>query len=69
MTNSKMIGPDISAVKTYLLNLQDRICRALEQEDGAGRFAEDTWDREGGGGGRSRVMSEGAVLEQAGVGF
>ena len=69
MTNSNVFGPDISAVKTYLLGLQDRICRALEQEDGSGRFAEDAWDREGGGGGRSRVMTDGAVFEQAGVGF
>ena len=69
MTNSKILVPDISAVKTYFLDLQDRICRTLEQEDGPGRFAEDAWEREGGGGGRSRVMSEGAVFEQAGVGF
>lgn len=62
-------SPDIQAVKNYLLDLQDRICAALEAEDGQARFAEDQWDREGGGGGRSRVMAEGAVFEQAGVGF
>ena len=39
-----MSAPDISAVKTYLLNLQDRICAALEQEDGKEKFREDSWD-------------------------
>ncbi|MEO6193643.1 MAG: coproporphyrinogen III oxidase, partial [Thermoanaerobaculia bacterium] len=60
---------DIAAVREYLLGLQDRICAALEAEDGGARFAEDAWERPGGGGGRSRVMAEGAVFEQAGVGF
>ena len=59
----------ITAVKAYLLGLQDRICGALELEDGGGRFREEAWERAEGGGGRSRVLSEGAVLEQAGVGF
>ncbi len=57
------------SVHTYLLNLQDRICAAIEVEDGAERFQEDLWDRTEGGGGRSRVLSGGAVFEQAGVGF
>lgn len=77
---------DVQAVKTYLLALQDRICAALEVEDGKERFREDAWERPEGGGrsrhpasrdigtsvygsGRSRVLSEGAVFEQAGVGF
>lgn len=64
-----MSAPDIQIVKNYLLDLQDRICAALETEDGQARFAEDRWDRTGGGGGRSRVMAEGAAFEQAGVGF
>ena len=50
--------PDIDAVKTYLLDLQERICAALAAEDGQ-PFREDSWDRPGGGGGRSRVL-EGA---------
>ena len=62
-------APDLTAVKTYLLDLQDRICRALEAEDGAATFAEDNWTRAEGGGGRSRVLAEGAVFEKAGVGF
>jgi coproporphyrinogen III oxidase len=56
-------------VKSYLLSLQDRICAAIEAEDRSGRFQEESWERPEGGGGRSRVLSEGAVLEQAGVGF
>jgi len=60
---------DIAAVRAYLLGLQDRICSAIEAEDGEARFAEDSWERPGGGGGRSRVLTEGAVFEQAGVGF
>ncbi|HEY8996016.1 MAG TPA: oxygen-dependent coproporphyrinogen oxidase [Lacunisphaera sp.] len=61
--------PDLNAVRTYLLSLQDTICAALEREDGTGRFQEDVWTRAEGGGGRSRVMAEGAVFEKAGVGF
>jgi coproporphyrinogen III oxidase len=63
------MSSDLNAVRTYLLALQDSLCAALEQEDGANRFQEDTWTRAEGGGGRSRVLSEGAVFEKAGVGF
>ena len=62
-------SPDISAVKTYLLNLQDRICQGLEQADGSARFREDTWTRAAGGGGRTRLIENGAVFEKAGVAF
>ena len=61
--------PDLNAVRSYLLQLQDTLCAALEREDGAGRFQEDAWTRPAGGGGRSRVLSNGTVFEQAGVGF
>jgi coproporphyrinogen III oxidase len=47
--------------------LQDGICAALEELDGRQRFREDTWERPGGGGGRSRVLADGAVFEKAGV--
>lgn len=60
---------DIGAVHDYLRGLQDRICAAMEAADGEGRFAEDTWQRAEGGGGRSRVMKQGRVFEQAGIGF
>jgi coproporphyrinogen III oxidase len=60
---------DIVAVHEYLLGLQDRLCAAVEAEDGVARFAEDAWQRPGGGGGRSRMLVDGGVFEQAGVGF
>ena len=60
--------PNIDAVKSYLLNLQDRICSTLTTEDGQD-FREDAWDRPGGGGGRSRVLEDGQVFEKAGVNF
>jgi coproporphyrinogen III oxidase len=70
MTPAVLSGSvDIAAVRAYLLGLQDRVCAAVEAEDGGARFAEDSWERPGGGGGRSRMLSEGAVFEQAGVGF
>ncbi len=61
--------PDAEAVKHYLLDLQDRICVAFETEDGGTRFREDAWERPGGGGGRTRVMQQGAVFEQGGINF
>lgn len=60
---------DIAAVKTYLLALQDDICQQLAAEDGEAAFVEDAWERPGGGGGRTRVISNGAVFEQGGVNF
>ncbi|MEX2500506.1 MAG: oxygen-dependent coproporphyrinogen oxidase [Wenzhouxiangellaceae bacterium] len=59
----------IQAVKSYLLNLQDRICSEFEQSDGQARFMEDAWDRPGGGGGRTRAIADGAVFEKGGVNF
>jgi coproporphyrinogen III oxidase len=53
----------------YFRDLQDRICAGLEQADGQARFREDTWQREGGGGGRTRVIANGAVFEKGGVNF
>ena len=60
---------DAETVKSYLLGLQDCICAALEHEGGQGRFSEDRWQRPEGGGGRSRVLTEGGVFEQGGVNF
>lgn len=60
---------DKAAVKQYLLNLQDRICHALQLEDDRSRFAEENWVREEGGGGRSRVIVDGSVFEKGGVNF
>jgi coproporphyrinogen III oxidase len=65
-----MSPPDIAAIKAYLLGLQDNICQALEGEDGKEKFIEDNWTRDNGqGGGRTRVLTNGAVLEQGGVNF
>ena len=55
--------------KELVLSLQDEICLGLENLDGEGKFQEETWDRSEGGGGRSRVMTEGKVFEQGGVNF
>ena len=64
-----MSTPDVQAVSSYLLSLQDRICHALERVDQQNSFREDQWTRDEGGGGRSRVMEEGAVFEKAGINF
>lgn len=59
----------LDEVKAYLLDLQDRICAGLQSEETHGGFIEDAWERPGGGGGRSRVLENGAVFEKAGVNF
>ena len=61
--------PNIEKVKQYLLKLQDNICQTLELADGKGEFVEDNWQREAGGGGRTRVLTNGNVIEQGGVNF
>ncbi|WP_024296994.1 oxygen-dependent coproporphyrinogen oxidase [Methylomicrobium lacus] len=60
---------NIEAVKDYLLSLQNQICAALEKEEDGARFIEDPWQRAEGGGGRTRVLANGSVFEQAGVNF
>ncbi|WP_320824312.1 oxygen-dependent coproporphyrinogen oxidase [Reinekea sp.] len=60
---------DIEPVKSYLMQLQDLICQGLEQADGGAVFSEESWQRPGGGGGRSRTLVDGAVFEKGGVGF
>lgn len=56
-------------ISAWLMNMQDSICTALEQADGKASFIEDKWAREEGGGGRSRIIVDGGVLEKGGVGF
>lgn len=56
-------------IAAWFQGLQDTICEALERADGAGRFVEDAWQREGGGGGCSRVMGQGKIIEKGGVMF
>lgn len=60
---------DKNAVKSFLLALQDSICRQLEKADGKATFIEDAWQREQGGGGRTRVLKNGNLFEQGGVNF
>lgn len=59
----------LTRLQSFLHALQDRLCTALEQADAGGRFVEEAWQRAEGGGGRSRVLKQGALFEQAGVGF
>jgi coproporphyrinogen III oxidase len=59
----------VQGITDWLKSLQDEICSALEKADGKARFEEDNWKREEGGGGRSRVIKNGAVIEKGGVMF
>ena len=60
---------DVSAVETYLTTLQSRICERLELIDQSAGFATESWDRPEGGGGISRVLADGNVIEKGGVNF
>ena len=61
--------PDTEAVKAYLLGLQETICQRLEAVDGKASFIRDSWQRPEGGGGVSRVIADGGVIEKGGVNF
>ncbi len=61
--------PDTAAVIAYLRGLHDRITAAIEAVDGEARFRRDAWERPGGGGGESRILRNGRIFEQAGIGF
>ncbi|MEA5580362.1 oxygen-dependent coproporphyrinogen oxidase [Nodularia harveyana UHCC-0300] len=56
-------------VRQFMQGLQDTISQNLAELDGVGKFNEDGWERPEGGGGRSRILRDGAIFEQAGVGF
>lgn len=60
---------DKNEIAGFFMNLQDSICHSLEEADGNGTFVEDSWKRDSGGGGRTRVITNGAVLEKGGVAF
>ncbi|MBA3581531.1 MAG: oxygen-dependent coproporphyrinogen oxidase [Gammaproteobacteria bacterium] len=60
---------NIDDIKKYLLGLQDHICTSLEKVDAKEKFIEDSWQRPEGGGGRTRILSNGAIIEKGGVGF
>jgi coproporphyrinogen III oxidase len=59
----------LEQVKTYLMALQDHICQGLEKADSGAKFVEDCWQRAEGGGGRTRVIRDGHVIEQGGVNY
>ena len=56
-------------ITQFFKNLQDNICQQLEQTDGGAKFREDVWERDGGGGGRSRILENGNIIEKGGVNF
>lgn len=56
-------------IRDWFMALQQDICTALENADGKGKFITDKWDRPGGGGGISRVLTDGDVIEKGGVNF
>jgi coproporphyrinogen III oxidase len=61
--------PAKEEIRDWFISLQNNICDALEQADGKGKFVPDRWERPGGGGGVSRVVSAGNVIEKGGVNF
>lgn len=61
--------PTKEHIRDSFKSLQAAICRQLEEADGKGRFISDVWDRPGGGGGVSRVISDGNIIEKGGVNF
>jgi coproporphyrinogen III oxidase len=56
-------------IRDWLKNLQQDICDSIEKADGTGKFTSDKWERPGGGGGDTRVIVNGSVLEKGGVNF
>jgi coproporphyrinogen III oxidase len=64
-----MTAPDPDRVRDYLQALQDSICDSLSRLDGKSGFEEESWTRPEGGGGRSRVITDGAVFEKGGVNY
>ena len=60
---------DSDAVQSFLTSFHNTFCQQLEALDGKGKFIDDAWTREEGGGGLTRIMTDGAVFEKAGVAF
>lgn len=56
-------------ISEWFKTLQDDICKTLERADEKGIFSEDAWERAGGGGGRTRVLTDGNIIEKGGVNF
>ncbi|QRQ99689.1 oxygen-dependent coproporphyrinogen oxidase [Dyadobacter sandarakinus] len=60
---------NVETIESYFKGLQDRICNAIEDADGTGKFQEDLWEHHSGGGGRTRLIQAGSVIEKGGVNF
>src|SRR5574343_400402 len=60
---------DKVTITSWFQSLQDSICKAIEEADGSGKFVEEVWDHHAEGGGRTRILQNGSVLEKAGVNF
>ena len=56
-------------ITNWFKSLQDDICQSIQKTDGKGVFQEDLWDRDGGGGGRTRILKDGNIIEKGGVNF
>lgn len=56
-------------IRDWFISLQRQICERLETADGSGKFISDVWERPGGGGGVTRVLRDGKVIEKGGVNF
>ena len=56
-------------IRDWFIGLQESICQQLEEADGKGKFISDQWNRSGGGGGITRVIAGGNVIEKGGVNF
>ena len=73
LDNNTQLSTDLTThktqISTWFQGLQTRICQALEKADGKATFQTDTWERNGGGGGTSRVIENGNIIEKGGVNF
>jgi coproporphyrinogen III oxidase len=61
--------PSKENIADYFKNLQDNICQAIESTDGKGKFIQDLWEHHSGGGGRTRLIQQGNIIEKGGVNF
>lgn len=70
-TNQKIMNnkPNKNDITEWFKGLQDRICQSLEALDGEGRFQQDLWQHKSGGGGRTRILQNGGLIEKGGVNF
>ena len=69
LSNKQFPMPSKEQISDWLKELQAAVCSQLEQADGKGKFISDQWERQGGGGGDSRVIADGNIIEKGGVNF